>query len=124
MYKSPRLINEIIDNQLEYGKILKKYDVETSREAKEYCNGHSRGLETCKMSLEVCAGDIMTGFEIIASLPLEEQRDLRWGHVPDAFSIVSEQEYDKIGSKGSGCITALQQRYKWNGESWEIYDGE
>lgn len=65
-------------------------------------------------SPDVQPGDIMTGWEIIAGLPLEEQINRT------AFQVCCHA-YKTINPKRWN-VDSLCMLYRWNGESWEVVE--
>jgi hypothetical protein len=67
--------------------------------------------------------DQMTGWEIISSLPLEEQQELDLCHLPSAFKKVLN-DYDKrFGKDHYSFLKACKTLYKWNGSEWNVWHG-
>ena len=65
---------------------------------------------------ELQKGDTLTGFEIIASLPIEEQRNIYIKEtVIEKGSCASVRGYEAVLNRGNIILTAL---YTWNGERW------
>lgn len=65
--------------------------------------------------IEVQEGDIMTGFEIIASMPLEEQRNIITGLCNGEGATARQPK---------GQTIYLKLLYRYNGEEWEVYYGK
>lgn len=98
MLKSARLIVENI-KELTKGLIEHVSDPEAI--------GAVESIQT-----ELQPDDTMTGFEIIASLPLEEQKRIGISKLDNRVGAYVERQFIK-----------LKLLYKWNGKEWEVYDG-
>lgn len=76
-------------------------------------------------AVPVNIGDIMTGWEIIAGLPVEEQTQLNNSDLPQAMrdnignDFYSRKQNDLYGA----YIRACESLYRWNGERWEVVNG-
>lgn len=75
--------------------------------------------------LNLQPGDTMTGWEIIAGLPLEEQASIPCPiHYLDKNNIRSREDFECHEFTDCGeCISRwCGALYRWNGESWEVVD--
>ena len=63
-------------------------------------------------------GDIITGFEYIASLPLNEQIKVKL--MPESVSTAHGGAYCFV----QGKPIVMQKLYIWNGKELEVYDGD
>ena len=100
-------------SRLVFEKFEEKFEVKV--ESIEHADGlefkHVKkvvGIET-----QIQTGDIMTGWEIIASLPLEEQTD----------SEIAFSRFQKMFMAvwvDHPFVETLCCLYRWNGESWEV----
>ncbi len=65
-------------------------------------------------------GDTMTGWEIIAGLPVEEQKKMFICNMPD----IMQQAYENVNEllAVDGLCVVLSNFYRWNGESWEVVE--
>jgi len=73
-----------------------------------------------KIEMNVQPGDRMTGWEIIASLPLEEQRQLNNSALPQAMRDFIGKDYiQKANDDLYGAyIRACEALYEWDGTNW------
>ena len=73
---------------------------------------------------DVRVGDAMTGWEIIAGLPLHDQKNLHCE--PSLFPKWLEKEwqnrFDKTKAATRSLMEALCHEYQWNGTSWEVVE--
>ena len=66
--------------------------------------------------LEIQKGDEMTGFEIIAQLPVEDQVDI--GNVISLMSAIRAKTF----YSAEDFYDALAAFYKWNSKEWEAIE--
>ena len=119
MLKSGRLIEKSIIEIKNGFEQIQKANIEDGGEDTEYCEGAVDVSETIRMHTEISEGDIMTGWEIIAGLPLEEQLVISIdgsGCIKDYIASTDSCDCD--------CAECFSERlnklYRWNGESWEV----
>ena len=67
---------------------------------------------------ELQKGDQMTGFEIIASLPLEEQQKIKRHACPEDFGLKNGKCTGEEYQCRPCLIQALNSLYTWNGKEW------
>jgi hypothetical protein len=73
----------------------------------------------CGYPVHVSIGDEMTGWEIIASLPLALQQNVYDGDLPQAMKtlyFINRSKYEEEVEAFTKMAGAL---YRWNGVSWE-----
>ena len=110
MFKSVRLIELEIRNEEVHAMMLEDSDSE-------------KWYESFGKLLNLEKNDIMTGWEIIASLPLEDQQELDLHHLPEAFKRVL-QDYDRrFGKDHYSFLKACKTLYKWTGNEWGVWSG-
>lgn len=66
---------------------------------------------------ELQEGEPVTGFEIIASLPIEEQQEIWCGNLPEPLDKVMQERWKKV-SELAAVLFALRSLYTWNGTKW------
>jgi hypothetical protein len=108
MFKSVRLIELDIRNEDVNSIMIEDHDSE-----KKY--------EEFRDMLNLEKDDIMTGWEVIASLSLEAQRELDLYHLPKAFKDVLNDYDRRFGKDHYSFIKACKALYRWDGEDWTIF---
>jgi len=102
MLRSARLISQSKDELLD---MFEKADMS------DYIEGAIDALKAVDIHTEIFKGDIMTGWEIIASLPLEQQKTLKGIQEGlEGYGFTFNEVFD---------MCAL---YRWNGEAWEVVE--
>jgi hypothetical protein len=108
MFKSVRQIEFDIRNE-EVNSIMME-DHESEKKYEEFRN---------MLILE--KDNIMSGWEVIASLSLEDQRELDLHHLPKAFKDVLNDYDRRFGRDHYSFIKACKALYRWDGENWTIF---
>jgi hypothetical protein len=72
--------------------------------------------------IDLQPGDEMTGWEIMASLPIEEQQDIfHYDELPEPILTELKRIWNsKTISLRDGYMHALCALYLWNGKAWEV----
>lgn len=108
MLRSARLISQSKDELLD---MFEKADMS------DYIEGAIDALKAVDIHAETLKGDIMTGWEIIASLPLEQQKTFKGiqeGLEGYGFTFTEHPDVNEVFD-----MCAL---YRWNGEAWEVVE--
>lgn len=70
--------------------------------------------------LRLHEGDIMTGWEIIAGLPVETQRNIYLEEtVKRSGNCASVRAFRAVLNSGKIFLNSL---YRWNGDAWEVVE--
>lgn len=72
----------------------------------------------CLNYFAIQRGDRMTGWEIIASLPLDEQQQMMYAEIPEYMKQCQNSTMINALNKVEGIIFALDTLYEWNGKEW------
>ena len=117
MLRSGRLIiDDISEATREFNG---EYEKKTNDELQtQYWLGNLIGVKT--IQTELMKGDIMTGFEIIAGLPLETQQNIYIAETTIKLGNCAEKR--SYVAVLDGVNIRLTGLYKWNGEKWEDKD--